>query len=463
MVVEKKYYNANHLNDTPFELAQKFKQIIVNSNYRFIYNSIVGPMVNIENWMDEQRILDNIKSIQSEGQLLIKTLMLGESISLDDANHIFGDEGIRFLLQSNMFFLNQNTLIGNGYVLLPVNDLFLIVSLPSSYSNTKSKFSDIYIGQDSMRLQQMLINKHFHKVLDLCSGSGVQGLHYSKFSDEIRAVELNDNAVIAAILNAKINGCLNYKINKGDLYQELPKGTKFDCIISNPPYVPIPKDIEVAMCGDGGEDGMDIAKRIIDGYGEYLQPGGYAYMVLECVGDEDEPYILNYFRERLKTGEINVSIINKSTVIAQAAASAKLACGKDENSYSYYLEKWFDLFRRINATSIYAVTIEYKKTEEKWRENIIKVYNSVSLNQLLNFNEDIRFEHSLKEYYDLYKNKKRIFSIRKDLYEKLLKYQDRRIIDMIEDEGINPIKLVSDSSEMVNLLTLLIQYDAIKL
>lgn len=229
------YYNENKLNPVPKEKAIKFKKILDDSNYRFIFNSLMGPIVNIDNWMDEIKILDMIKNIDKNDRDLLELLLLGYSKPVKNIEKLLKSEGVKFLLETNMFYKKDDFLNGNGYILLPVNELYLIVSLPCSYTNGKSQFCDIYIGQDSMRLQQMLKNKKFNMVLDLCAGSGVQGLHYVNTAKEVLAVELNDNAFVAATLNAYINGAMeNYHVYKGDLYTALSSTTeKYDCIISN--------------------------------------------------------------------------------------------------------------------------------------------------------------------------------------------------------------------------------------
>ncbi|WP_172790462.1 methyltransferase [[Ruminococcus] torques] len=75
----------------------------------------------------------------------------------------------------------------------------------------------------------------YDSVLDLCAGSGVQGLNIIENAEKVVEVELNDVAYNAAILNGKINGISpkKYEVRKSNLYQMVPE--QFDCIISNPP------------------------------------------------------------------------------------------------------------------------------------------------------------------------------------------------------------------------------------
>lgn len=357
------YYNENKLCMTSLELAQHFKDKLEESNYRFLYNAIMGSLVDLDNWTEEKFALSLLENINEKDRALVEFLMLGYTKSEEILEVTLGKEGINFLLQSGIAQKVGANLISNGYVVLPVKSLFLILSLPSNFRNSKSLFGDIYIGQDSMRLLQMTKHKKFNKILDICAGSGVQGLNLSKsIGAPTYAVELNENAFIAAKLNAYINGVSDYTVIKGDLYNCLPDNcSPFDCIISNPPYVPVPKDIELAMCGDGGENGMEIAQRIIDGYDKYLSVDGYAYMVLECIGDEREPYIIEYLKKNISCGIINISIINKNSIEFQALASAKMVAADGGKRENYYYDKWMEVFEKYNAKAIYPVVIEYKK------------------------------------------------------------------------------------------------------
>ncbi len=78
---------------------------------------------------------------------------------------------------------------------------------------------------------------------------------------------------------------------KGDLYAPLPSGATYDVILTNPPYVneqsmrDLPPEYlaEPRIALAGGDDGMDIVRRIIAGAKKRLNPGGV--LVVE-IGNE---------------------------------------------------------------------------------------------------------------------------------------------------------------------------------
>jgi ribosomal protein L3 glutamine methyltransferase len=121
-------------------------------------------------------------------------------------------------------------------------------------------------------------------VLDLCTGSGCLAILASRnFPDaRIDAVELSKQALEVAARNVA-DYALEHRISlhQGDLFKPLG-GNKYDLIITNPPYVDaegmagLPREcrFEPKLAFDGGADGLDIVRRILDEAGEHLTPHG---------------------------------------------------------------------------------------------------------------------------------------------------------------------------------------------
>jgi ribosomal protein L3 glutamine methyltransferase len=121
-------------------------------------------------------------------------------------------------------------------------------------------------------------------VLDLCTGSGCLAILASRSFPyaQIDAVELSKDALAVAARNVTDYG-LDHRITlyKGDLFK--PVGdNKYDLIITNPPYVDaegmaaLPREcrFEPKLAFDGGPDGLDIIRRILDEAGKHLTPQG---------------------------------------------------------------------------------------------------------------------------------------------------------------------------------------------
>lgn len=134
------------------------------------------------------------------------------------------------------------------------------------------------------------------KILDLCTGSGAIAVSLAKYLENIQltALDISGKALDVAIANAK-NNHVQDKITfvESNLFQNLGQ-EKYDIIVSNPPYIR-KKEIETLdrevrkeprLALDGGEDGLDFYREIIDRGYEYLKYGGY--ICLEIGYDQKE-------------------------------------------------------------------------------------------------------------------------------------------------------------------------------
>ena len=126
------------------------------------------------------------------------------------------------------------------------------------------------------------------RVLDLCCGSGCIGLTIKAERpdavvtlSDISSDALNVSAVNAGRLSLDVSIC------QSDLFSAF-NGSRFDLIISNPPYIPSedcsrlqPEVLnEPRLALDGGADGCDLYRRIISSAGSVLGSGGKLLMEL---------------------------------------------------------------------------------------------------------------------------------------------------------------------------------------
>ncbi|HEY7592637.1 MAG TPA: putative protein N(5)-glutamine methyltransferase [Actinophytocola sp.] len=120
-------------------------------------------------------------------------------------------------------------------------------------------------------------------VVDLCCGSGaVAAAVAATVPDaELYAADVDPAAVRCARRNVPSG-----HVYEGDLYAPLPAALRgrVDVLIANAPYVPtraidlMPPEArlhEPRVALDGGADGLDVLRRVIDGAREWLAPGGH--------------------------------------------------------------------------------------------------------------------------------------------------------------------------------------------
>jgi ribosomal protein L3 glutamine methyltransferase len=132
-------------------------------------------------------------------------------------------------------------------------------------------------------------------VLELCTGSGCLAIMMADafHNSVVDAVDISTDALAVAehnIREYKLEGRVNPI--QSDLYQNVPF-KKYDLIVSNPPYVnsdsmsKLPQEYlrEPQIALAGGEDGMDLVRKIVEGAVDYLTPEG---ILMVEIGNERE-------------------------------------------------------------------------------------------------------------------------------------------------------------------------------
>ena len=133
------------------------------------------------------------------------------------------------------------------------------------------------------------------EVLDLCCGSGAVGISLAKICTNIKvtASDISEEAIKIAEENA-VSLRTKVKFLQGDMF-EPHKDKKFDMIITNPPYIKsnmisiLQEEVkahEPLKALDGGRDGLDFYKIIVENADKYLKQGGF--LLMEIGHDQGE-------------------------------------------------------------------------------------------------------------------------------------------------------------------------------
>ena len=149
------------------------------------------------------------------------------------------------------------------------------------------------------------------KVLDIGTGSGAIALALAKSRPDwtITASDISQDALDLASKNAEIQN-LNIFLKKSDCFSEI--SSKYDIIVSNPPYISRSDESEVglnvlhsephlALFAD--EDGLAIYRRIAEDSKDYLNDGGKIYLEIGYKQGQSVPALFkeNFPEKRVRT------------------------------------------------------------------------------------------------------------------------------------------------------------------
>ena len=122
------------------------------------------------------------------------------------------------------------------------------------------------------------------RVLDLCTGGGSLAILAARVfpNAAVDAVDLSPDALAVAKRNVEEHGVVErVRLFEGDLFEPVARG-RYDLILANPPYVdaeavaafPPEYAAEPRMAHAGGDDGLDIVRRILASAPERLTGDG---------------------------------------------------------------------------------------------------------------------------------------------------------------------------------------------
>ena len=352
--IEKIKKLRNYLDDTCYDtLNQKIRQ---HQNYFF--NPLPNEYDNIQ--------LELLK-LKKDKRVLLKLLLLGDKIELNEIENTIGTEFLNLLIELGIVIKSDGYVQTDSYIIISFLDKYFLVGLPYNNPNCRIKDPSVYIGMDTYRLTENITSKRVDKVLDLCAGSGIQGICAANKANSVTLVEINHKTIPFTKFNIVLNNVEDkVRVKEGSLYENLGN-TTFDEIYVNPPFIAVPQDWNFPIAGNGGENGLEITLNIIRGYKRHLNINGRAYMVGEAIGTEKEPFLIDELRKELGNDfKITVILDFKFSIEAHLRRSSYVAInmGKMNGKNADELfEKYKDWIKKVNATSVYNYYLKVERTQ----------------------------------------------------------------------------------------------------
>lgn len=185
---------------------------------------------------------------------------------------------------------------------VPFNDLEILVEPPILIPRPETEEWCLNLIEQLKKLPKKKLS-----ILDLCSGSGCIALSLAKAfpAAHVYALDISEAAIALGKKNAQHNSITNVTFIQSDLFTNLPHNTRFDIIVSNPPYIARKaweqldesvKDWEDERALVANDDGLALIKKIISQSRTYLRATpGIPNLLIE-IGYDQGPAVVELFK-----------------------------------------------------------------------------------------------------------------------------------------------------------------------
>ena len=288
-----------------------------------------------------------------ELNLLTRLLLLGESLRREELESILSSRVVEAL--TNLGLASLDPADGNRMlcpvVLYPVGSVFTVSDrwIAPDGKDFEAPADFIYpaITPNTTEFLAILPVTPCDRFLELCSGTGTAALAASRYARHAWAVDITERSTQAAEFNRLLNGFDNVTAMKGDCYEGL-EDIQFDRLVAHPPYMPVVQPAQIFY--DGGPDGEQVTRRIVEGLPRYLRPGGCFYCLAQGSDRKNAP-----LEQRLRgwlgesQADFDVAVIERRALAPEDAAL--MYAMKSKGGYQA-LNLMRDLFSSLSIESL---------------------------------------------------------------------------------------------------------------
>ncbi len=248
---------------------------------------------------------ERARDVESALDLLVRLFMDVGLVPVGTAEDLLSAEGVEALERLGLLrrYAADPSRCHATVLLYPTESLWIASDLnasPDGSGLTELAPDAVYpaVTRNTRHFLSLLPPTPCRRFLELCAGTGIAALLASRYAERTWAVDITERATQFARFNAALNGITTCTALQGDLYQPV-KGQQFDRIVAHPPYMPALQQKYVFR--DGGEDGEQVTRAILQGLPEHLPPGGQCYctcMLTDRKGASAEDRVREMLGER---------------------------------------------------------------------------------------------------------------------------------------------------------------------
>lgn len=368
------------------KIIHNFRTFLNNNLYAEI---LINDMtMNNITWEKFLAFGPDIFKSKNRTNLMFKLLLFGEKISYKSFVEEYDNlNWLDYFIEEKIITRKNEKIFTNNLMLIYLQKKYIFVEIPLNFKSCKKKDTEVYLGIDSLLLMKNQKFDSCEKVLDLCTGSGIQLLTCSEYFSEGIGVDINDYAVSIAKLNTLLNNLENkITIVKSNLYEMIK--SSYNLIFANPPFLPMDKNLNFSIVGDGGKNGFSILEQILDGFTKHLNINGHAIIIGECLGGKSNPMIVDFIKK--KYGQYSYEIIINSCLPAKIVARrlAYIKCYQIDNftKFNQYYHSLLSLYEEYGAYYYqYILRIKKHTDDEIGTSKVIYNCSQIFLDDIYGF------------------------------------------------------------------------------
>ena len=347
--------------------AAAINSILKKINYSFVIKNLRGIGDFIEPWCDFTAMDKLFDQYVTKYNCIFKLLYIGKETTYNALIEEVDSELIDMLIECG-FLIKENDIIHtNNFVVLMYQGIYLVVDINIWFPTCNQTKTEVYLGLDSLRLAENIRFDIGSSVLDLCSGSGVQGLLAAKSASSVVSVDINEQAINTSNFNKLLNGFSNIDIINGDLYNAIGDRT-FDYIYANPPFIPMIDDVEYPVCGTGGEDGLRVLRKIIYGLPKHIKDNGESVIFCECLGDDENVFFNLEIKDFCQKNKLSVScvLLSKGVLDYQVKTLAEITSLYNDDSFdeTTFISRMKMVYSNLGAKHLYSILYRIHKVDD---------------------------------------------------------------------------------------------------
>jgi len=215
-----------------------------------------------------------LRQLDAAHRVLFRLFRIGESVDDESIRTVLPTNVLEALVQSELLIQDEASEWRTPSLLIvPAEGLYLLVGIPPIYSTASRACNTGFDVSSSIVARSLPVSLVGLRVLDICSGSGIQALLCARRgADFVVGLELNEEAVFTARANAVLNHLDDrVEFRQSDKLAALDASERFDFVVCNTPSAPMISQTGEPSCLE--QIGNIVLLDLLEQLPRHLQPG----------------------------------------------------------------------------------------------------------------------------------------------------------------------------------------------